>query len=194
MAWGFDQFQAHVMVALLLILLIIFIVIRVLKNSEAIGHWNHLFPEMNHDPDVFYDLVQELLRDRAVPDILSTKRTLKEGGMLSHQRLYLEVSRGDYIFRICAAPWGSGFFFSWWVRQRVTGIDELLILIPYFGPRIVKYRQFEAYYKLDTDAMFRKSVHQSVLAAIDRLTTAKGIRGLTELERQPTLKSVINKE
>lgn len=182
------------MAALLLLLLIVFIVIRVLKNSEAIGHWNHLFPEMNHDPGQFYDLVEELLKEREVPDLATINRTFKQGGLFSHQRLYLEVSRGDYVFHVCAAPWGTGFFFSWWVRQRVTGIDELLILIPYFGPRIVKLRQYQSYYKLDTDAMFRKSVHQSVLEAIDRLTTAKGIRGLTELERQPTLRSEIKTE
>lgn len=182
------------MAALIFLLLVIWIVIRVLKNSEAVGHWNHLFAEMRHDPEEFYVIVEELLRSREVPDISTGRRTLKEGGMLSHQRLYLEVSRGDYIFHICAAPWGSGFFFSWWVRQRVTGLDELLVLIPYFGPRIVKLRQYQSYYKLDTDTMFKTSVHQSVLAAIDKLTTAKGIRGLSELERQSTERSPIKKD
>lgn len=182
------------MAALIILLLVIWIVIRVLRNSEAIGHWNHLFAEMKHDPKEFYNLVIALLNEREIPNVYATIINLKEGGMLSHQRLYLQLSRGDYIFHVCAAPWGTGFFFSWWVRQRVTGIDELLILIPYFGPRIVKFRQYQSYYKLDTDAMFRSSVHQSIQAAIDKLTTAKGIRGLTELERQPREQPIIKNE
>lgn len=176
---------------LIFLVLIIYIVVKVLQKTEAIGNWSHLFPDMQHDPNSFYDLVENMLRERQVPDFYSKKITISEGGLLSHNRLYLEVSRGDYIFHICAAPWGTGFFFSWWVRQKMSDIDQLLILIPFAGSRIVKMRQHKSYYKLDTDSMFRKSVHQAVLAAVDSLTTAKGMRGLSELERTPDVRSMI---
>lgn len=162
-----------------------------MQKTEAIGNWSHLFQDMQHDPNTFYDLVERLLKERQVPDFSSKKIIIGEGSILSHNRLYLEISRGDYIFHICAAPWGTGFFFSWWVRQKMSDIDQLLILIPFAGSRIVKMRQQQSYYKLDTDSMFRKSVHQCVLAAIDSLTTAKGARGLSELERVPDVRSVI---
>lgn len=171
--------------------LIIYIVVKALQKTEAIGNWSHLFPEMQYDPNLFYDLVDSILREKQVPDFHSKKVTISEGGILSHTRLYLEVSRGDYIFHICAAPWGTGFFFSWWVRQKLSDIDQLLILIPFVGSRIVKMRQYQSYYKLDTDSMFRKSVHQCVMAAVDSLTTAKGVRGLSELERTPDVRSII---
>ena len=141
---------------------------------------------MQNDPNSFYDLVEKILREKQVPEFSSGKVHISEGGILSHNRLYLEVSRGDYIFHICAAPWGTGFFFSWWVRQKMSDIDQLLILIPFAGSRIVKMRQHKSYYKLDTDSMFRKSVHQCVIAAVDSLTSAKGMRGLSDLERTPT--------
>jgi len=175
---------------LIILAIIVYIAVRLLQKTEAIGNWSHLFPNMQQDPNSFYDLVEKNLLERQVPDFSSSRVTLNEGGILSHTRLYLEVSRGDYIFHICAAPWGTGFFFSWWVRQKLSDIDQLLILIPFAGPRIVKLRQYQSYYKLDTDAMFRKSVHQSVLAAIDQLTEAKGIR-ISELERMPDLRSMI---
>jgi hypothetical protein len=176
---------------LILVTIVIYIIVKVLQKTEAIGNWSHLFPDMQHDPNAFYDLVENQLREKQVPEFYSKKVTISEGGMLSHNRLYLEVSRGDYIFHICAAPWGTGFFFSWWVRQKMSDIDQLLILIPFAGSRIVKMRQHQSYYKLDTDSMFRKSVHQCVLAAIDSLTTAKGARGLSELERIPDVRSMI---
>jgi len=56
----------------------------------------------------------------------------------------MEVSRGDYIFHICAAPWGTGFFFSWWFRYKMNDIDQLLIFIPFVGSRIVKMRQYQS--------------------------------------------------
>lgn len=171
---------------LLVLLLMVYIVLKVFQRSEATGHWSHLIDNFVLSPDDFYSRLIEILKDREVPDIHVTRKTFKEGGMLSHQRLYLEVARGDYTFHICAAPWGTGFFFSWWVRQSLSGIDELLILIPFWGEKIVKYRQYHAYYKLDSDTMFRKSVHQSVLQAIDQFTRSEGVRGLSEFERMPT--------
>ena len=176
---------------LIFVVIIVYIVVKVLQKTEAIGNWSHLFHDLQHDPETFYDLVEKILHERQVPDFVSSRITLKEGGLLSHTRLYLEISRGDYIFHICAAPWGTGFFFSWWVRQKMSDIDQLLILIPFVGSRIVKMRQYQSYYKLDTDSMFRKSVHQCVLAAIESLTSAKGVRGLSELERTPDVRSMI---
>jgi hypothetical protein len=176
---------------LIFVIIIVYIVVKVLQKTEAIGNWCHLFPEMQHDPNAFYELVEKNIHDKQVPEFYSRKITLSEGSLLSHNRLYLEVSRGDYIFHICAAPWGTGFFFSWWVRQKMSDIDQLIILIPFVGSRIVKMRQYQSYYKLDTDSMFRKSVHQCVLAAIDSLTSTKGIRGLSELERTPDVRSMI---
>ncbi len=178
-------------VFLLFVVIIVYIVVKVLQKTEATGNWSHLFPDMQHDPNSFYDLVEKILFEKQVPEFYSRKITISEGSILSHNRLYLEVSRGDYIFHICAAPWGTGFFFSWWVRQKMSDVDQLIILIPFVGSRIVKMRQYQSYYKLDTDSMFRKSVHQSVLAAVDSLTIAKGMRGLSELERTPDVRSMV---
>lgn len=166
---------------ILLLCLVVFIIIALSKKSDVVGNWSHLFPNMEHDPEEFYKLVEEMLAEREVPDIKTGRKIFKQGGLLSHQRLYLKVSRGDYIFHICAAPWGTGFFFSWWVRK----------VSPYLSRLNSKVAQYHTYYQLDTNAMFRTSVHQSVLAAIDRLTKAKGVKGLTELERKPDLRTII---
>lgn len=167
----------------ILILLVFLVILYLFYNRSArIGNWSHLFGGMQHDPNVFYDQVEEFLNEHEVPEFRINRITIKEEGVLSYQRLYLEVIRGDYIFHICAAPWGTDFFFSWWLRHRTNNFQLLL----------AKYSivsQEEAYYKLDTDTMFRTSVHQAVLSAIDKLTASKGVRALTELERKPDLRS-----
>ena len=160
-------------------------------QSEAIGNWSYLFSNLQYDPETFYKHLHQLIQARGIPDVSTRTRHFKEGGMLSHHRVYFEVQRKDFTFHVCAAPWGSGFFFSWWLREKLSSMDELLIMIPFVGPPIVRARQHKAYYKLDTDVMFRKSVHQCILEAIDQITEAKGVRGLTELDRKPDLKSLV---
>ena len=177
------------MSTILLLLLVIIILAIFSGKSEVSGNWSHLFAGMQHDPEKFYDLVEETLKERQVPDFKTARKVFSEGtyGLLSHNRLYLEVSRGDYIFHICAAPWGTGFFFSYWTRKKST--SSIFEKIPVIGKFIAEANQYEAYYKLDTDGMFRSSVHQAVLSAVDRLSEAKGVKGLTELERQSDLRS-----
>lgn len=178
------------MLTFIIIIIVFLVIVRALRSSEAIGNWSHLFLNMTHDPKEFYQKIESLLQAHEIPS-KTKQRIFQEGSIFSHNRLYLEVASADYIFHICAAPWGKGFFFSWWLRQNLSGLDEILNLIPWIGPRIVAARQYKSYYKLDTDTMFRTSVHKCILAAIDDLTEAQGVRGLTELERQPDLRAAI---
>lgn len=169
----------------ILILLFFLVLIYLFYNKSArIGNWSHLYGGMQYDPEEFYKHIEEFLIGHEVPEITTARITITEEGVLSYQRLYLEVTRGDYIFHICAAPWGTDFFFSWWLKYRTNNFQLL-------QAKFSVGSQEEAYYKLDTDTMFRTSVHQAVLSAIDKLTAAKGARALTELERKPDLRSFI---
>lgn len=170
---------------ILLAFIVLFVFFKLLNSSTPTANWSHLFVEMNQDPVSFYELVEEILVSREVPDIKTSRKHFKEGNFLSHTRLYLEVSRGDLIFHICTAPWGTSCFFSIWTRKKANTLDDLLAKLPLIGNFFAQINQYDSYYKLDTDTMFRKSVHQSVIAAIDLLTETRGIRGLTELEKIP---------
>ena len=82
---------------ILLLLVIIFFVYVALKTSEIIGNWQHLFANMNHDPEEFYNLVIQILQEHQVPDFHFATRNIQQGSVVSNHRLYLEISRG---------PWG----------------------------------------------------------------------------------------
>lgn len=172
-----------------LLVAIILLIYFASYKKERIGNWSHLFAHVQHDPEIFYDQVEAFLKEHEVPDFESKRITLSQDGPISLQRLYLEISRGDYVYHICAAPWGTDFFFSWWLNFRMNNFSVLLTRIPIIGA-IITGNNEQAYYKLDTDTMFRTSVQEAVLAAIDRMTESKGLRGLTELERKPDLKSI----
>lgn len=127
----------------LLLLVILIVVVSALSSSEAIGSWSHLFADVQHDPEEFYQTLEKILTEREVPDFKTSRREFKEGGIFSYYRLYLEVSRGDYIFHICAAPWGTGFFFSWRLRQRISGLTKL----PFVGRYFAQANQSDSYWK-----------------------------------------------
>lgn len=175
-------------VAAIFFVVTVFIIALFLSRSESIGNWSHLFINFELDPEDFYSCVEEILKEMEVPNYETKRTMIRQGGILSYHRLYLEVSRGDYTFHICAAPWGNGFFFSWWLRQWVRNITRL----PFVGKFFIENLKYKPYYQLDTEAMFRTSVQQSVQMAIERLTKEKGVRGLTELERRPDLRAIVN--
>lgn len=64
----------------------------------------------------------------------------------------------------------------------ILGIFVLGIVRPIlFPPR-------PTFYRMDTANMFYTAVHNAVTDAVDQLTTAKGVRGLTDDERKPILR------
>jgi hypothetical protein len=65
---------------------------------------------IQYNPEIFYSEVEDILKEREIPDFEITRKTFSEGGYLAHNRLYLEIKRKDYVFHICAAPWGTDFF------------------------------------------------------------------------------------
>jgi hypothetical protein len=172
------------MTTVIIVIILGLFLYAIFNQSTAIKNWNTLIPNMQQDTTEFYDIVDDILSERKVPGIKTSRPTFNQGGMLSSSRIYLEVRRGDYKFHICAAPWGTGFFVSWWTRES----DHILRNIPFIGKLFEVAVDPTTYYKLDTDAMFRSSVHQAVVSAIDKLTEVKGIRKLTELERTADLR------
>lgn len=182
---------ADILQNVLIILGILLVLYLFVVRSENIGNWCVLYPNMNYDPEEYYQKVVDILVKHEVPNFHSRHRTFEQGSMISSQRLYLEVSRGEYIYHICGAPWGTDFFFSWWQRKRYSPIERLFVKIPVIGPVIKAMNETATYYKLDTDAAFNASVRHAVQEAINDITDAKGLRRLTESEWVPDMRSAI---
>ena len=218
------------------------------KQPEVLGHWHSLIEGFSTSSLDFYELVKAGIARREIPDLKISQVEWKQGGLGSGKRVYLRVSREGLNFDICAAPFGTGYFFSWWLAKisRVL-LDLLFIFISLFvgsillramsgnseggGPSLgcaglllkpllflglllalgffVRYGDRSGlettvlsmpitgffyglifrpvtYFNEDTAIMFRESVHHAVLEAIDQVTTAQGVRGLSEEARKIT--------
>lgn len=159
--------------------------------ATVVSHWNHMVPGMQQSSNDFYAAVDRALTAHAIDDAKTERVNIAEGGLLSAKREYLQVRRKGHVFHICAAPFGSGFFVSWWLGEVRSGLLAELSAIPYIGPVIgflASIAKPLTYYKIDTALMFQSVTHGAVLQALDEVIDAKGMRALTEIEKKPIMR------
>jgi len=82
------------------------------KPADVIEHWYALVPGFNTATKEFYEAIENELKERQVPGLDISRVDFAEGGILSQKREYLRMTRERLVFDICAAPFGSGYFFS----------------------------------------------------------------------------------
>lgn len=164
-------------------ILLLLLVIAFFTKTPVIpkSHWSHHFDEFQFSAQDFYTQVQQGIEKRKLPNVSFSRTTSPEQGIFSARREYLTVKRGEYVFDICAAPFGTGFFVSWWLGEHE---ENLMQKIPVLN-KLPGNRRNKTYYQVDTETMFRSAVHNIILAVIDDISDSKGIRPLSELERQP---------
>ena len=87
------------------------------KTPNVISHWHRLIEGFQTSPLDFYAAVEAAIQRRQIPDRQSVRIDFKEGGLLTAKRVYLRIMRDKHSFDICAAPFGTGFFFCWWLTE-----------------------------------------------------------------------------
>ena len=87
------------------------------------GIWRHRKPQvLDHQatylenfsiaPGDLYKAIEAEIAEKKLPDIEVSRVFFREGGLLSANREYLKVRRERFAYLVCAAPWGTSFFFS----------------------------------------------------------------------------------
>lgn len=154
-------------------------------SSQTISHWYQLFEGLTVSSQEFYESVAVAVELRNLPNTTRYRIRRPEAGPLSSKREYLRVLRYNHYFDICAGHFGNGFFVSWWLGEIPSGCLTFFTWVPIVGPRLEQWFRPATYYRIDTALMFQESVHRAVLEVIDSLTSAKGLRSLSEAERKP---------
>jgi hypothetical protein len=211
------------------------------KHPQVVGHWHTLIEGFATSSLDFYGLVKAGIALRKIPNLTVSEVEWQESGLGSGKRVYLRVSREGLNFDICAAPFGTGYFFSWWlaviprilldfavlfgiafaaficlaiasrqdcsgilmapilffgllfgagffVRSGELGLEPTVLSMPITGFLYGFFFRPVTYFNEDTATMFRELVHHAVLEAIDTVTSAQGVRGLSEEARRITFK------
>lgn len=82
------------------------------RKADVLNHWIGFADGFQTSPSEFYDALAKELAARQVPQMELSRIEFPEGGLLSEKRIYLRMLRERLVFDVCAAPFGSGFFFS----------------------------------------------------------------------------------
>lgn len=165
------------------------------KPTTVLSHWNKMFDGLQQSSDQFYTETEQNLAVHQLKDVKIERVTFAESGLFGAKREYLQVRRSDHVYHVCAAPYGNGFFVSAWLGEVEQGFWAWAASIPYIGKLVQLVKSFAkpmTYYKADTTAMFHAVVHGSVLKALDTVLDAKGMRALTDGERKPIMRDMLN--
>lgn len=159
-----------------------------MASIEVLSHWYQLLDGLQQSPQEFYGALEEAISRRSIPDATTVRIEHPEGGMFSGKREYLRVSRREHKFDICAAPFGAGFFVSWWLFSEPGCVSGCLMAVPGLNIAFATLVKRVTYWSLDSALMFQSAVHTAVLEVIDGLTSVQGVRALSELDRKPILR------
>jgi len=170
------------MTFLLLMLLGLISYVAIARGPETIRKpWQTFLDGVQISTNDFYEAIRAGLEERNITHVTITERSFLESHVFSAMRVYLRIAQNEYVYYVCAAPYGTGTFFSSWL---VIKGENMLEQIPLLSKLAGKDRRNKTFYQMDTEAMFRSAVHATVTTVVDTMATAKGLRGLTELDRQ----------
>ncbi len=82
------------------------------KQADVLSHWYAPIPNFSYSTPEFYAAIEEELRAQKVPGLEMSRLEFAEGGVLSDKRIYLRMMRERLVIDVCAAPFGTNYFFS----------------------------------------------------------------------------------
>jgi hypothetical protein len=159
-------------------------------TTEVISHWSTLIENFNTSPQRFYDSVAAAIQRRQIPNAAIDKIYFKETHLLSAKREYLRIRcKNDFYFAVCAAPFGTGFFVSYWLLQPPDGcLSQLFAPLPFLSLLAKAMVKPWTYYRADTLSMFQTATHQAVMEVLDELVKGGSIKALPDADRKPVMR------
>jgi len=177
-------------------ILIVFAIFKLFFTTSLKSYhsrWSTLLDNFSFSTQEFYKLLKQELNDQGITSVSILNVRLREGNAFSSKRSYLRVIWKDCQYDICGAPFGEGFFISWWLLYRNSVGAILISKIPFIGGWLARKLYPETYYKIDTASMFMTYCQQAVLKVIDQITSDKGSRQLSLDERKPIQNNVFKR-
>jgi hypothetical protein len=107
------------------------------QKAEVSAHWIAFADAFACTPSEFYQALEQEIMNRKVPGLTMSRIEFAEGGLLSDKRVYLRMLRERLVFDICAAPFGTRFFFSCRAAQIPPVISLVQLAVVLIGLFVV---------------------------------------------------------
>ena len=113
------------------------------KKGEILDSWIVFADSFNFPPQEFYAAIEKEMTARKIPSMEISREDFSQGGLLSDKRIYLRLFRERLALYTCAAPFGTGYFFSFRAIYvpalvRLWHILALFLLFGVLGGLLVK--------------------------------------------------------
>lgn len=138
------------------------------------SHSYQHFEDLQLSSNDFYSLLEKLIKEYQYPDVVCTRQSQKEGGLLSSKREFLCITRKRHSFFVCASPFGKSFFISWWHQEDANTAAN--IAGKFFGTAVANRMEAKNYYQLDTELMFTQSITAIIKMAVEKVKADHGFR------------------
>lgn len=89
--------------------------IILLRSRLDLDDWRIWLKNFQLPPLEFYGLLEAAVRARQIPELEIAHQEHRERNVLSDRRVYLCLRRDRLLFDCCAAPFGTDYFFSYWL-------------------------------------------------------------------------------
>lgn len=132
---------------------------------NVFSHWHKPYDDFSASTLDFYKSVEIALDRREIPNLETRRIDVAEGGFGSAQREYLRVTWRQLSFDLCAAPFGTGYFFSWWLiaKPKTHRLFYVFLGLALLGA-VVAYLPFPRWvFELNRDLYYRRSLISIIL-------------------------------
>ncbi len=154
-------------------------------EGEILARWQASLDGITCSPLEFFDLVKASVEEKELPDISFSCVVRNEGGWFSPRRVYFRIRCHGMFFDVSAFVTGNSLVAGWWLHRDPPGVGDLLAEIPGLGLVLERTSRAATYYAVDLIEHFQRSVHESVLAVVDKLSEGRAAASLAEAEKQP---------
>jgi len=117
------------------------------KKADVLNHWIAFADGFQIPSTEFYVALETELSARKMPSMEMSRIEFGEGGLLSDKRTYLRMVRERLVFDICAAPFGTGFFFSCRSAEIPLSIKWWQLLLAFLGGLLLTGGLFALFYR-----------------------------------------------
>ncbi|MBX7208672.1 MAG: hypothetical protein K1X78_10190 [Verrucomicrobiaceae bacterium] len=115
-----------------------------LRKPEVHKHQGTYIEKFSVPPGEFYAAIEREIAALGIPDIAVSRVFYREGGPVSAEREYLRIGRGRLGYIVCAASWGTSFFFSkrFTEKTRNLRVWEVVAMLAFLASAFAAYWQF----------------------------------------------------
>jgi hypothetical protein len=152
------------------------------------AHWHQTFDGIQLSAEEFYKTVSDAIALRELPGV-SVKSTSHPNaslysGIFKPNQKCLHIKMNTQLFILCAAPYGTAYYVSWWQGEPVSFLKDFFTRLPFIGRAIAALTSYRSFHDIEVTEVFLDIVQKCILDTLDDMLEEKGTKPISGTSRQ----------